>query len=56
MELISSIPKDITLNARNPEKTVQLGGDNSIFVPMTGAPFICDLENKRRWPDSARSE
>ena len=50
MELISTIPADITLHARNPEKTVELGSNNSIFVPMTGAPFVCDLENKRRWP------
>lgn len=49
-ELISSIPENITMHARDPKKTVQIGGNNSIFVPMTGAPFICDLENKRRWP------
>lgn len=50
MELISSIPENIKLNARNPAKSVDLGGNNSIFIPMTGAPFIVDLENKRRWP------
>ena len=49
-ELISSIPENITMHARDPEKTLQIGGKSSIFVPMTGAPFICDLENKRRWP------
>lgn len=49
-ELISSIPENITLHARNPANTVNLGGNQSIFVPMTGAPFIRDLENKRRWP------
>lgn len=49
-ELISSIPETITLHARNPANTVNLGGNQSIFVPMTGAPFISDLENKRRWP------
>ncbi|MGB1255640.1 MAG: trimethylamine methyltransferase family protein, partial [Thiolinea sp.] len=37
MDLISTIPSDITLEARNPEHTVKLGGKNSIFVPMTGA-------------------
>ena len=49
-QLISSIPENITLHARNPEKSVKLGGKNSIFVPMTGAPFIRDLENNRRLP------
>ncbi|MEM7537867.1 MAG: trimethylamine methyltransferase family protein [Chloroflexota bacterium] len=49
-ELIQSIPTDITLHARDPEKTVELGGPNSIFVPMTGAPFLRDLEDVRRHP------
>lgn len=49
-ELISSIPESITLHARNPQKSLPLGGNQSIFVPMTGAPFIADLDNKRRWP------
>jgi len=49
-ELISSIPADITLHARDPEKSVPLGGNRSIFVPMTGAPYLRDLEDKRRNP------
>ncbi|MCS5592871.1 MAG: trimethylamine methyltransferase family protein [Gammaproteobacteria bacterium] len=49
-ELISSIPEHITMHARDPQKTLEIGGKHSIFVPMTGAPFVCDLENKRRWP------
>ena len=49
-ELIKTIPTNITLHARNPEKTVQLGGPDSIFVPFTGAPYLCDLENIRRLP------
>ncbi len=52
-ELITHIPETLTLHARNPEKSVELGGKQSIFVPMTGAPFICDLDNKRRWPTLA---
>ncbi|MEM7334711.1 MAG: trimethylamine methyltransferase family protein [Chloroflexota bacterium] len=49
-ELIQSIPKDITLHARNPQKSVQLGGPHSIFVPMTGAPYLRDLNDVRRNP------
>ncbi len=49
MDLIKSIPSEITLHARDPEKTVSLGNGKSIFVPMTGAPFIRDLEDQRRW-------
>lgn len=49
-ELISTIPSNITLHARDPEKTVDLGGPNSIFVPMTGAPYVRGLDDERRSP------
>lgn len=49
MELISSIPEEITLHARDPRKSVTIGKGRSIFVPMTGAPFVRDLEEKREW-------
>ena len=49
-ELIKSIPSDITYHARNPEKTVGIGNQNSIFVPMTGAPYLRDLDDERRNP------
>jgi trimethylamine--corrinoid protein Co-methyltransferase len=49
-DLIASIPSRITYHARNPEKNVKLGGPHSIFVPMTGAPYLRDLEDKRRNP------
>ena len=37
MELIASIPEEITLHARDPRKSVTIGKGRSIFVPMTGA-------------------
>ncbi len=49
-ELIKTIPSTITLHARDPKKNVPLGGPHSIFVPMTGAPFLRDLEDVRRNP------
>ncbi len=49
-ELIGTIPKDFTYHARNPARNVALGGPHSIFVPMTGAPYLRDLEDKRRAP------
>ncbi|MEM1383659.1 MAG: trimethylamine methyltransferase family protein [Pseudomonadota bacterium] len=49
-ELIASLPSEITLTARNPAKSVPLGGPRSIFVPMTGAPYLRDLEDVRRGP------
>ncbi len=49
-ELISSIPSDFTYHARDPQKNVALGGPNAIFVPMTGAPYLRDLDDVRRGP------
>ena len=53
MDLIKTIPPDIEYFARNPAKNVQLGGPNSIFVPMTGAPYMRDLDDVRRGPTIA---
>ncbi|PWE30561.1 trimethylamine methyltransferase [Maritimibacter sp. 55A14] len=49
-ELIRTIPAEFTYHARNPANNVRLGGPHSIFVPMTGAPFLRDLDNVRRNP------
>ncbi|WP_127112875.1 trimethylamine methyltransferase family protein [Shimia sediminis] len=49
-DLISTIPETFTYHARDPNKNVSLGGRNAVFVPMTGAPFLRDLEDKRRNP------
>ncbi|TPL80725.1 trimethylamine methyltransferase family protein [Mesorhizobium sp. B2-3-13] len=49
MELVSKVPSEFTLNARNPQRTVRVGGKNSIFVPMYGAPYVRDLDNNRRY-------
>ncbi|MCL6282491.1 trimethylamine methyltransferase family protein [Ruegeria sp. 2012CJ41-6] len=49
-ELIKTIPSDFTYHARDPQKNVRLGGRNAVFVPMTGAPFLRDLDDVRRNP------
>lgn len=49
-ELIATIPSQFTYHARNPQNNVQLGGRHSVFVPMTGAPFLRDLDDVRRNP------
>lgn len=52
-ELIATIPSEWTFRARNPARNLPFGGNHAIFVPMTGAPFIRDLEDERRWPTVA---
>ncbi|MEO0367920.1 MAG: trimethylamine methyltransferase family protein, partial [Pseudomonadota bacterium] len=49
-ELVATIPSNINYQARNAENSVAIGGNQSIFVPMTGAPFIRDLDDQRRLP------
>lgn len=49
-ELIKTIPSDFTYHARNPERNIRLGGKHSMFIPMTGAPFLRDLDDVRRNP------
>ncbi len=49
-DLIATIPAQFTYHARDPLKNVALGGRQSIFVPMTGAPYLRDLEDRRRGP------
>ncbi|WP_192179664.1 trimethylamine methyltransferase family protein [Mesorhizobium amorphae] len=53
MELIKTIPPEIEYFARDPSKNVELGGPKSIFVPMTGAPYMRDLDDVRRGPTIA---
>ncbi len=49
-ELMSSIPSSFTYHARNPDNNLPFGNDHSMFVPMTGAPYLRDLDDKRRGP------
>ena len=49
MALVSTIPAEFTLNARNPARSVTIGGSSSVFVPMYGAPYVRDLDNHRRY-------
>jgi len=48
MELVSTAPERYTMHARNPERSVTLGGRKTIFTPAYGAPYVLDLEGARR--------
>ncbi|MES0050004.1 MULTISPECIES: trimethylamine methyltransferase family protein [unclassified Mesorhizobium] len=48
MELVAKAPEYITIHARNPAKTVTIGGRKTIFTPAYGSPNVLDLEGKRR--------
>lgn len=44
-----SAPNLITQHARNPDRTVKIGGANTVLVPAYGPPFVRDLDKGRRY-------
>ena len=49
-QLIATIPETFTYHARNPANNLPFGKEHAIFVPMTGAPYLRDLNDERRNP------
>lgn len=47
-ELLASLPSEIAFTARNPAHNVAVGGTKAVFVPMSGASYVRDLNNQRR--------
>ncbi|MCO6385510.1 trimethylamine methyltransferase family protein [Aliihoeflea sp. 40Bstr573] len=48
-ELLKTAPSVFTQHARNPERSVQIGGDATVFAPVYGPPFVRDLDGNRRY-------
>ncbi len=55
-ELCKTAPSQFTQLARNPARSVTIGGDNQVFAPVYGAPFVRDLDNGRRYGSIADFE
>ncbi len=49
--LCAKAPREFTQLARNPERSVVIGGTNQVFAPIYGAPFVRDLKGGRRYGD-----
>ncbi len=49
-------PSAFTQLARNPARSVTIGGNNQVFAPIYGAPFVRDLEGGRRYATFADFE
>jgi trimethylamine--corrinoid protein Co-methyltransferase len=45
----ANAPAEFTQHARNPERSVRIGGPHSVFAPAYGPPFVRDLEGGRRY-------
>ncbi len=48
-KLCKTAPPTITQHARNPERSVEIGGNSLVFAPVYGPPFVRDLEQGRRY-------
>ncbi len=51
--LCRQAPQEFTQLARNPDRSVVIGGTHQVFAPIYGAPFVRDLEGGRRYGDMA---
>jgi len=45
----ASAPSLFEQKARNPQRSVMIGGKNTVFAPVYGPPFVRDLDNGRRY-------
>jgi trimethylamine--corrinoid protein Co-methyltransferase len=48
MELLATAPADYIQHARNRERSITVGGRNTVFAPSYGNPFVRDLDGVRR--------
>lgn len=47
-EQLKAAPSGFILHARNPEKSVVVGGNGTVLAPGYGSPFVMDLEAGKR--------
>ena len=48
-EVLKSAPASFTQHARNPARSVEIGGKSVVFSPAYGSPFVMDLDKGRRY-------
>ena len=47
--LCATAPSEFVHHARNPERSVTVGGDHLVFAPVYGPPFVRHLDGERRY-------
>lgn len=47
-KFVEKAPETFMLHARNPDKTVNFGGEYSVFSPGFGSPYVIDFDGARR--------
>lgn len=56
MDALASVPKQFTIHAPDPDKSVVVGDGSPVFAPGYGAPFLVDYETGKREPTIADYE
>ncbi|HWK64498.1 MAG TPA: trimethylamine methyltransferase family protein [Rhizobiaceae bacterium] len=47
--ILKTAPSSFIQHARNPARSVRIGGDATVFAPVYGPPFVRDLDGNRRY-------
>jgi trimethylamine--corrinoid protein Co-methyltransferase len=47
LEQVAKAPREFDLQARNPERTVHIGGDSMVFASVYGPPFVREGDTRR---------
>ncbi len=45
----ATAPRSFTQHARNPARSVEIGGNTTVFAPVYGPPFVRGLDGERRY-------
>ena len=48
-EILKAAPSSFVQHARNPARSVEIGGKSVVFSPAYGSPFVMDLDKGRRY-------
>ncbi len=48
-EILATAPSEFIQHARNPANSVRIGGNNVVFAPSYGSPFMMDFGGERRY-------
>ena len=49
MEKVALAPSEYTQQARNPDRSVKIGGANMAFAPIYGSPYVRAFDGERRY-------
>ena len=49
-DALRSVPRQFSIRARNPQRSLVVGGGRPVFAPAYGAPFLVDAETGKRVP------